>query len=134
MKPMLYSFIFCRGSVGLFGQNVIKSRVSYNTPSPLTMEVFICAAYDLISASVMHPGSFNSFIILKCRIRRPIFPRKTGIRATSVFLFFFETWESVGIRAQFCEKYAMFGEVWWPYSKGGTMTFCGVVQLLRSSI
>ena len=40
-------------------------------PPPLTMEVSICAAYNLISASVMHPGSFNSFIILKCRIRRP---------------------------------------------------------------
>ena len=57
------------------------------------MEVFICAAYNLISASVMHPVS-----------------QETGIRATSVFLFFIETWESVGIRVQFCEKYAMFGE------------------------
>ena len=65
-----YSFIFCRRSVGIFGQNVIKSRVSYNTP-PLTMELFICAAYNLIPASVMHLGSFNSFIILKRRIRRP---------------------------------------------------------------
>ena len=59
----------------------------------------------------MHPDSFNSFIFSNVASGvRAIFPRKTGIRATSVFLFFIETWASVGIRAHFCEKYAMFGE------------------------
>ena len=72
--------------------------------SSLTPAVSICAAYNLMSTSVMHP-TFSW--VAQAFVQ---YFQETDICDICVS-FFVETWEFVGICAQFRKKYAMFGEV-----------------------